>query len=81
MSVGALLNDQVQWGAFGFILAIATQSLNKAKPRGHSNIDYEQDDQLMFADHIECLTFGIGHGESLSPWLDILKSKKHLKKI
>ncbi|MBL4680157.1 MAG: hypothetical protein JKY88_05470 [Pseudomonadales bacterium] len=51
--------DIVEWGAFGFIFAIAAQSFNDARPRGHSDIDYEADDQLMLADFIECLTFGI----------------------
>jgi len=59
--------DIVEWGAFGFIYAIAAQSFNDARPRGDSGIDYEADDQLTVADLVEGLTFGVGglrfHGD------------------
>jgi hypothetical protein len=49
--------DIVEWGALGFIFAIAAQSFNDARPRGHSDIDYEEDEQLTVSDLIEGLTF------------------------
>jgi hypothetical protein len=59
--------DIVEWGAFGFIFAIAAQSFNDARPRGSSDIDYEDDDQLTLVDLIAGLTFGVGglkfHGD------------------
>ena len=59
--------DIVEWGAFGFIYAIAAQSFNDARPRGHSDIDYQEDDQLTVIDLAEGLSFGVNglkfHGD------------------
>ena len=59
--------DVVEWCAFGFIFVIATLSFSDARPRGHSDIDYAEEDQFLLADLIENLTFGIGglkfHGD------------------
>ena len=61
------VEDIVEWGALGFIFAIAAQSFNDARPRGYSDIDYEEDDQLTVVDLVEGLTFGVGglkfHGD------------------
>lgn len=59
--------DIVEWGALGFIFAVVAQSFNDARPRGHSGVDYDADDQLTASDLIEGLTFGTGglrfHGD------------------
>lgn len=59
--------DIVEWGAFGFIFAIAAQSFNDARPRGHSDIDFVEEDQFTVTDLIEGLTFGVSglkfHGD------------------
>ena len=59
--------DIVEWCAFGFRFVIATLSFSDARPRGHSDIDYAEEDQFLLADLVENLTFGTGglkfHGD------------------
>jgi hypothetical protein len=51
------VEDVVEWGAFGFIFALMAQSFNDARPRGHSETDFQQEDQFNAGDLIAGLTF------------------------
>jgi len=47
----------VEWGAFGFIFALAVLSFADARPRGISAHDYDENDEFTIADFHQCLTF------------------------
>lgn len=49
--------DVAEWGAFGFIFALAVMSFAEATPRGHSDIDYLDNDRFRVADLFDCLRF------------------------
>ena len=40
----------VEWGAFGFIFALAVLSFRDARPRGASGMHYEDNDEFSVAD-------------------------------
>ncbi len=50
--------DVVEWAAFGFIFVLAVLSFADARPRGTSDIDYEDKDELTLAEFMEGLSFG-----------------------
>ena len=43
-------NDDVEWAAFGFIYALGLLSFHGARPRGNSDIHFEDDDDWSAAD-------------------------------
>jgi hypothetical protein len=47
----------VEWGAFGFLYALAALSFHDARPRGTSGQDFEAEDILTVADFIDTLSF------------------------
>lgn len=47
----------VEWGAFGFLFALAALSFHDARPRGMSELDFETDDVLTLADFMDALSF------------------------
>ncbi len=47
----------VEWGAFGFMFALAVLSFADARPRGISTHDYDDKDEFTIADFHQCLTF------------------------
>jgi len=53
---GELSND-VEWGAIPFVYTLAALSFSDARPRGLSDRDFEDDDQLTTADLLENLEF------------------------
>jgi len=48
----------VEWGAFGFLFALAALSFQDARPRGMSELDFETEDVLTMADFLDALSFG-----------------------
>jgi hypothetical protein len=50
--------DVVEWGAFGFVLA--TLSFVDARPRGLSEVDYVEGDELNIVDLFDGLRFSCG---------------------
>jgi hypothetical protein len=48
----------VEWGAFGFLFALAALSFHDARPRGMSEMDFETEDTLTVADFLDALSFG-----------------------
>ena len=48
----------VEWGAFGFLFALAALSFQDARPRGMSELDFETEDVLTVADFLDALSFG-----------------------
>jgi len=52
--------NTVEWGAFGFIYAIANLSFGDAAPRGNSDIDYIEGAYLKLEDMMQCLSFERG---------------------
>lgn len=46
-----------EWGTFGFIFVLAALSFAGARPRGISENDYVEDDELTVADLFDCLRF------------------------
>lgn len=52
--------DDVEWGAFGFIFVIAMLSFADAKPRNLSSIDYKQKDEFSVGHLFDCLEFANG---------------------
>ena len=48
----------VEWGAFGFLFALAALSFQDARPRGMSERDFETEDVLTVADFLDALSFG-----------------------
>jgi len=47
-----------EWGAFGFLFALAALSFHDARPRGMSELDFETEDVLTVADFLDVLSFG-----------------------
>ena len=47
----------VEWGAFGFLYALAVLSFHDARPRGMSELDFEAEDVLTVADFMDALSF------------------------
>jgi hypothetical protein len=58
--------NAVEWAAFGLIFALGVLSFADARPRGHSDIDFVDDDEFTVGDLFECLRFVNGelHFES-----------------
>ncbi len=52
--------DIVEWAAFGLIFALAALSFADARPRGVSDMDFVEDDEVTVADLFECLRFANG---------------------
>lgn len=52
--------SDVEWGAFGFIFALAVLSFHDARPRGASGMHYEDDDEFSVADLMENLRYERG---------------------
>ena len=50
-------SNDVEWGGFGFCFVLAVLSFADARPRGASEIDYEEDDQITLVDFLEGLSF------------------------
>ena len=50
----------VEWGAFGFIFALAVLSFHDARPRGASGMHYEDNDEFSVADLIENIRYEQG---------------------
>ena len=48
----------VEWGAFGFLFALAALSFQDARPRSMSELDFETEDVLTVADFLDALSFG-----------------------
>lgn len=49
--------DMAEWGAFGFLFAIATLSFQDARPRGYSEKDFLPDDEFTVTDFFEGLSY------------------------
>jgi hypothetical protein len=47
----------VEWGAFGFMFALAVLSFADARPRGISIHEYDDKDEFTIADFHQCLTY------------------------
>ncbi len=52
--------SDAEWGALGFVFALAVLSYHDARPRGSSHIDFEEDDEFNVADLFDCLRFERG---------------------
>lgn len=52
--------DLVEWGAFGFLFVLALLSFADARPRGFSENEYSEVDELRLADFLDGLTFRRG---------------------
>jgi hypothetical protein len=52
--------DIAEWASFGLIFTLAVLSFADARPRGHSDIDFVDDDEFTVADLFECLRFANG---------------------
>jgi hypothetical protein len=52
--------DVVAWGAIGFIFVVAAISFQDARPRGASELEYEECDMLRASDFLEGLRFERG---------------------
>lgn len=53
--------NDVEWGAHGFIYALAVLSFDDARPRGYSEKEFQDDDAFSVADLVDHLHFE--HGE------------------
>jgi hypothetical protein len=62
----------VEWGAFGFLYALAALSFHDARPRGMSALDFEADDILTVADFMDVLSF---NHNGLSEQADYLRGR------
>jgi hypothetical protein len=49
--------DEVEWAAFGFMFVLALLSFNDARPRGYSEREYVERDELTVADFFAGLRF------------------------
>ena len=49
--------DTAEWGSFGFLFVLGALSFEDAKPREMSALEYQEKDELKFADFIEGLSF------------------------
>jgi hypothetical protein len=61
--------EDVEWGAFGFIFALAVLSFHDARPRGVSDMHYEDKDEFTVADFIENLRYERGELRFTSDYL------------
>jgi hypothetical protein len=52
--------DLVEWGAVGFLFVLALLSFADARPRGFSESEYSEADELRLADFVDGLTFRRG---------------------
>jgi hypothetical protein len=52
--------DVASWGAFGFMYVLASLSFHDARPRGTSEVDYQERDDFSVCDFLECLRFERG---------------------
>lgn len=52
--------DVVEWGALGFLFVLALLSFADARPRGFSESEYSEADELRLADFLDGLTFRRG---------------------
>ena len=50
-------SDEVEWGGLGFCFVLAVLSFADARPRGASEIDYQEDDQITLTDFLEGFSF------------------------
>ncbi|MBI3372724.1 MAG: hypothetical protein HY017_13345 [Betaproteobacteria bacterium] len=50
-------SNDVEWGGFGFCFVLAVLSFADARPRGSSDIDHQEDDQIKLVDFLEGLNF------------------------
>jgi hypothetical protein len=57
---GADPAEIAEWGAFGFLFALAVLSFHDARPRGASEREFLPHDAFTVADFFECLSFGGG---------------------
>ena len=64
--------DIVEWAAFGMIFALAVLSFHDARPRGHSDMDFEDDDEFTVCDLLEGLRFENGE---LKFYADYVRSR------
>jgi hypothetical protein len=62
----------VEWGAFGFLFALAALSFHDARPRGMSELDFEAHDVLTAADFLDALSFS---HNGLSIHIDYLRGR------
>lgn len=46
-----------EWGSFGLIFALAVLSFAEATPRGHSDVDFIEEDEFRVADFFDCLHY------------------------
>jgi hypothetical protein len=53
-------HDLVEWGALGFLFVLALLSFSDARPRGFSESEYREADELGLADFIDGLVFRRG---------------------
>jgi hypothetical protein len=52
--------NSVEWGAFGFIFVLAILSFADSRPRGISEIDYNENDEFLIENLFDCLRFKNG---------------------
>lgn len=50
-------SDDVEWGGLGFCFVLAALSFADARPRGASEIDYQDVDQITLTDFLEGFSF------------------------
>jgi hypothetical protein len=50
-------DEQVEWAAFGFMYVLAVLSFADARPRGHSEMHFVEEDEFTVADFFEGLRF------------------------
>lgn len=50
-------SNDVEWGGLGFCFVLAVLSFADARPRGASEIDYQDDDQITLMDFLEGFSF------------------------
>ena len=50
-------SNDVEWGGLGFCFVLAVLSFADARPRGASEMDYEEKDQITLVDFLEGLSF------------------------
>lgn len=49
--------DTAEWGSFGFLFTLAVLSFAEAKPRGYSEVEYQERDDFRLSDFMEHLRF------------------------
>jgi hypothetical protein len=50
-------SNDVEWGGLGFCFVLAVLSFADARPRGASEMDYQEDDQITLMDFLEGFSF------------------------